>query len=85
MNPKSTRPSSNKKIKKTGGMFSQFLEFFGMTPNVPSEYLTRHEQDEERDQIVWRCKSCHNPAKWNAKEERWFCPHHPQAEIVDRL
>ena len=85
MNPKSTRPTSGNKVKKAGGMFSQFLEFFGMTPSVPSEYLTRMDQDEESNQVIWRCKSCHNPAKWDAKEERWFCPHHPQADIVDQL
>lgn len=85
MNPKTTRPASGNKVKKAGGMFSQFLEFFGMTPSVPSEYLTRTNQDEMPDQVTWRCKSCHNPAKWDAKEKRWFCPHHPQADIVDQL
>ena len=78
-NHQSTQP-------KKGGILSQFLEFFGMTPSVPSEYLTSHEPSQKKEvQKLWRCKSCQNPVQWRAKEERWQCKDHPQAEVVDYL
>ena len=86
MSPTPNTPPPPKKEQKTGGLFSQFLElFFGMTPSVPSEYLTRQEVRSTEKPVTWRCKACHNPAKWHAKEERWYCPNHPHADIVDQL
>lgn len=85
MSPTPDAPPPPKSEQKMGGLFSQFLEFFGMTPSLPSEYLTRNETDSVEKTVVWRCRSCHNPAKWLAKEERWHCPNHPNADIVDQL
>ena len=80
-------PRSEKKRPKTGGLFSQFLEFFGMTPSLPSEYLNsesnHHSSSDEV--VVWRCKSCHNPAHWKEEQQRWQCKNHPQAQVVDSL
>ena len=79
----SSKPTQSQSNQKTGGMFSQFLEFFGMTPSVPSEYLTRIEKNDEGQRIVWRCQACHNPTRWEEKEERWRCPSHPQAKVFE--
>ena len=79
--PKQTQ----RKAPKTGGLISQLLEFFGMTPNVPSEYLSNGEaKDLEGSlQSKWLCKACHNPTEWIEAEQRWRCPHHPKASVFE--
>ena len=85
MSPTPNTPPPPKPEHKVGGLFSQFLEFLGMTPSAPSEYLTRTEAYSKEKAVIWRCRACHNPARWMAKEERWRCPNHPNADIVDQL
>lgn len=65
---------------------SQLLEFFGMTPTVPSEYLNSEGGNEGKTQAqpMWLCKSCHNPTEWIEAEERWQCPSHPKASTFEK-
>ena len=85
MSPSSDPPQASKQPQKSGGLFSQLLELFGITPSIPSEYLSQNDHTGSEVVNVWRCRACHNPAKWIIKEERWRCPNHPQADVVDNL
>jgi hypothetical protein len=86
MSPSSDPPRTSKRPQKSSGLFSQFLELFGITPSVPSDHLSQGDNSNGSEVVnVWRCRACHNPAKWIIKEERWRCPNHPQADVVDNL
>jgi hypothetical protein len=80
-------PNSQPQVTpKRGGLFAQFLELFGMTPTVQSGPT-----GVKKDSIVAqspsppkpKCRACYNPATWYEDEERWRCPDHPNAEILE--
>ena len=70
--------------EKHGGLIAQFLEMFGMTPRVPSGPSGARVVDQlESSPPPPRCQSCHNPAQWDQLREKWTCPHHPQANLIE--
>ncbi len=55
----------------------QFLEFMGMT--WPGKLKKK---SEEKPTQIGKCQACHNLAKYDAKQDRWYCKNHPSAQIT---
>jgi hypothetical protein len=55
----------------------QFLEFMGMT--WPGK-LKQQKQDQIPKKIG-KCQACQNVAKYDSKQDRFYCANHPSAQI----
>lgn len=70
-----------------GGLWAQLLEMFGMTPTVqsgPSGARGVEQRERELPPLSPLCKSCHNSARWDESQNRWRCPHHPHASLIEQ-